>query len=204
MEAAQILEEEHKIILTILNVLERLIAKVEGGTGFPASDAEDVLRFFVEFADKCHHAKEEDTLFPAMEANGFPSDAGPTAVMRHEHRVGRELVRAMQEALPAAVSGDLEAIQAFCARGRAFIELLEAHIRKEDHCLFPMACNAIRNPNHVCSLSKRFREIEAEAGGGRHREFLAAAAALCERYGVTPVVSSALPALTEAFLRDPA
>lgn len=204
MEAARILEEEHKVILTVLDVLDRLIAGVKGGAEFPATDAGNVLRFFVEFADKCHHAKEEDTLFPAMEANGFPSDAGPTAVMRHEHRVGRELVGAMRDALPAAVSGDRNAVDAFCARGTEFVEMLGAHIRKEDHCLFPMACNAIRNPDHVCGLSTRFREIEAEAGGGRHREFLAAAAALCERYGVAPVAGSALPALTEAFLQDPA
>lgn len=201
MEAAQILEEEHKVILTVLEVLDRLVATVKGGSAFPADDARNVLRFFVEFADKCHHAKEEDTLFPAMEANGFPSDAGPTAVMRHEHRVGRTLVAAMREALPGATSGDPGSIAAFCARGMEFIEMLGAHIRKEDHCLFPMACNAIRNPDHACGLATRFREIEAEAGGQRHREFLAAAAALCAAYGVTPVAPSELPALEAAFLQ---
>lgn len=202
MEAARILEEEHQVILGMLDVLERVIARIDDGRPFPTADATELLEFFVEFADKCHHAKEEDTLFPAMEANGFPRDQGPTAVMRYEHRVGRELVGDLRARLVAASAGDAEAVAAWTRTGREFIDLLRQHIRKEDHCLFPMACNAIRDPEHQCDLAARFRAIEADAGGNRHRVFLATAATLAARYGLPIIGADKLATLRELFIKD--
>jgi hemerythrin-like domain-containing protein len=32
--------------------------------------------FFDEFVDKCHHAKEEQSLFPLIEIKGIPKEGG--------------------------------------------------------------------------------------------------------------------------------
>lgn len=195
MNAARILEEEHKVILTVLDVLARVIECTRRENRIPGADARDLVAFFRDYADRCHHSKEEDALFPAMENAGFPSEGGPTAVMRMEHAMGRKLVTAMADALEQTSVG------AFCACGAEFHALLSQHIKKEDHCLFPMVCSTMAEAE-CCKLFDDFRRIEKDAGGTRHRAFLAAARSLCERYGVSPLDISALPSIRSAFLRN--
>ena len=196
MNAASILQEEHKVILTVLDVLTRVIERTRREGHVPEADAHDLVVFFREYADQCHHSKEEDSLFPAMEAAGFPSAGGPTAVMRMEHAMGRKLVADMAEELKRG------AVAPFCARADEFHALLSQHINKEDHCLFPMACSAL-GETESCRLFDCFRRIEQDAGGKRHQGFLAAARSLCERYGVRPIDLSALPSIRGAFLSTP-
>ena len=195
MNAARILEEEHKVILSVLDVLARVIDRTRRDGQIPKADALDLVVFFREHADQCHHSKEEDSLFPAMEAAGFPSEGGPTAVMRMEHAMGRKLVADMADAL------ERESVDPFCARASEFHALLTQHIKKEDHCLFPMACSAMGEAES-CKLFDCFRRIERDAGGKRHQGFLAAARSLCERYGISPIDISALPSIRSAFLSN--
>ena len=66
------LRDEHVLILRVADVLERLVerSEVEGETDFEAFD--DSVKFVRLFADCCHHGKEEDLLFPQLEAAGMP------------------------------------------------------------------------------------------------------------------------------------
>lgn len=197
MNAARILEEEHKVILTVLHVLARVIESTRREQRIPESDARDLVAFFHDHADRCHHSKEEEALFPAMEVAGFPSEGGPTAVMRMEHAMGRTLVTAMAGALAQ------KSVGAFCEYGEEFHALLSQHIKKEDHCLFPMVCSAMAEAQ-CCTLFDDFKRIEKDAGGTRHRAFLAAARSLCVRYGVPPLGADSLPEIQKTFLSDPA
>jgi hemerythrin-like domain-containing protein len=38
-----------------------------------------MMEFLSVFADTCHHGKEEDFLFPGLEAAGIPNEGGPSA-----------------------------------------------------------------------------------------------------------------------------
>jgi hypothetical protein len=58
----------------------------------------DCSGFFRNFADRCHHSKEEDELFPKMVEHGIPKEGGPIGVMLMEHDQGRAFVRGMSEA----------------------------------------------------------------------------------------------------------
>ena len=66
----QILSDEHRIIERVLGAVEKL---AEGPVGAlePWKKALDFIR---NFADQCHHFKEEKVLFPAMEAHDIPID----------------------------------------------------------------------------------------------------------------------------------
>ena len=61
------------------------------------------IGFLKEFADKCHHGKEEGLLFPAMVAAGIPDKGGPIGVMLAEHTQGRQFIRDMEESLSTVV-----------------------------------------------------------------------------------------------------
>ncbi|MEZ4416463.1 MAG: hemerythrin domain-containing protein [Gemmatimonadota bacterium] len=138
-----VLRAEHQRILQVVAVLEPLLEADPGLLDLATIGK--CVRFFRLFADACHHGKEEGLLFPALEARGMPHDAGPIAVMLHEHRLGRHHVAAMAAALG---EGEGHAVDAagLVRAGRDYIELIRGHILKEDHVLFEMADQMVVGP----------------------------------------------------------
>lgn len=184
MRATDILMEEHRVIEQVLTCLEKLADLCEAGRPLDRTSAAEVIDFLRTFADGCHHAKEEGQLFPAMEARGFPTDRGPTAVMRYEHEEGRLLIRAMSAAVDRAGSEEAAASRDFVPAARAYVELLRQHIQKEDHCLFPMAAQAL-SATEAEALFQSFAEVErGPVGEGTHEKYVQLAGALAERLGV--------------------
>jgi len=92
MRATEILMEEHRVIERVLDCLERMAELGQEDGHVEAPPARDVVDFLRAFADRRHHGKEEERLFPILETRGFSPDSGPTGVMRMEHVKGRELV----------------------------------------------------------------------------------------------------------------
>ena len=99
MKPTEILSGEHRIIEQVLDCLEKIAQNCATGGRLDKTSAEQALDFFRDFADRCHHGKEETHLFRAMEAKGFPRQGGPTGVMLHEHEQGRAHIRDMAEAI---------------------------------------------------------------------------------------------------------
>ncbi len=194
MKATDILYEEHRIIMTVLECLTKIIAEAEETGRLNAEAANTAITFFREFADGCHHAKEEDRLFIAMQEAGLPSSGGPIAVMLTEHDAGRHFVRGMARSVERAADGDSGAITEFTQNARDFIALLTAHIQKEDQVLFPMAGQVIA-PSAADDLLGNFKEIESKAGGSRHADFLEVAGKLCRAYGVESVTDATIRTL---------
>jgi hemerythrin-like domain-containing protein len=138
MDAIDILMEEHQVILRGIDGLTGYAAAVRGGAGDPA-ELPRFVTFIREYADACHHGKEEAILFEAMAEAGFPREAGPLAVMLHEHERGRALVGELDrlgQAVRPWTSAEREAVHAAAS---GYAELLRAHIQKEDGILYPMA-----------------------------------------------------------------
>ncbi|RMD97931.1 MAG: hemerythrin [Deltaproteobacteria bacterium] len=198
MKATEILTAEHHVIEAVLRVLRRIVEETTQKGSLDEGAAQEAIDFFRNFADHCHHSKEEERLFPAMEAHGFPRQAGPIAVMLHEHVMGRECVKGMAESLHGAATGDPQRRSAFQQHAQAFIDLLHAHIEKENSILFRMADQAL-SETAKAELLEEFRRVESEAGGKRHRTYLERARGLCERYGVEFPDREALSPLYETF-----
>jgi len=85
MRPTEILMQEHRVIEQVLDCLERMAQRVEAGDELDLESAKQAIDFFRNFADRCHHGKEEDCLFPLLEQKGFSREQGPTGVMLHEH-----------------------------------------------------------------------------------------------------------------------
>lgn len=199
MKATDILYEEHRIIMKVLECLEKIVAEAEKTGRLNAASATTALDFFKNFADGCHHAKEEDRLFVVMEERGIPREGGPIGVMLFEHDGGRDLVRGMAECVEKASQGDAAALQRFAGHAKDFIALLSNHIAKEDQVLFPMA-GQVLDGSAAEQLLSDFKNIEAMAGGKRHREYIAVAKQLCDEYGVAFVEDARLQTLNAEFL----
>ncbi len=107
--APAILRQEHDAILRMLDATDEVVQQLEHNQRVAPETLAGVLEFFRLFADRCHHGKEEELLFPLLERKGMAHEGGPIGVMLHEHEQGRSLVRQMGDATDAFSNGMLGA-----------------------------------------------------------------------------------------------
>ena len=171
MTATDELKAEHRIILKVLDAAEREIDAI-ARTGEVREDfILKLLDFVRNFADACHHAKEEKRLFGKMHERGLPLNAGPLAVMLREHQEGRRLIKAAADALPLALQGDKHALGVLKDGLAGYTDLLRAHIGKEDNILYPMADKLLTAEDQK-ALAEEFARVEAEEiGAGVHAKY---------------------------------
>ncbi len=172
MRPTEILKEEHKEIRRMLKILGVAREKLKNGEDVGRDVFEKILEFIKVFADKCHHGKEEDILFPAMEIAGIPRESGPIGVMLFEHNVGREAVKNMKEGIEEFFNGNENARNKIIENAEKYIELLDSHIYKEDNILYPMADMHLSEEEQR-ELLEKFKEVEKKIiGEGTHQSFL--------------------------------
>ena len=178
MKATEILMEEHELILSVLDALEQGARKLSEGSAVPPQFFLDATDFIRNFADGCHHRKEEGVLFTTMVAHGFPEQHGPIAVMLAEHEQGRDFTHDMGEAAQKLAAGDPGARDAVVRAALGYVSLLRSHIQKENQILFPMAGNFIPESEHAAVVAA-FEEVERkDTGPGVHGKYEALAQAL--------------------------
>ncbi len=184
MRPTEVLSNEHRVIEVMLNCLEQMAARSLADGKLDRQDAEQAVDFIRNFADGCHHGKEEAHLFQTLVAKGMPRESGPVGVMLSEHEQGRAFVRAMAENIGAASEGEKSALQGFAAAANGYVQLLRSHISKEDNVLFPMAENILDDTDRE-KLHQAFGSVESEQmGEGTHDRYLAIARKLAEKYDV--------------------
>ena len=171
MKPTEILMTEHRAIERILAVLETAAHRLDEGQRPRADLFREAVDFVRNFADRCHHGKEEENLFPRMEERGLPREGGPLTVMLAEHDQGRAHVRAIADAIDAYESGDESAARTIAENARGYLQLLRGHIMKEDNILFPMS-DRVLTPDDQQELEQRFEQVETEVmGPGAHERY---------------------------------
>jgi hemerythrin-like domain-containing protein len=171
MKPTEQLKEEHQLIKLMLRIAEKVCEKLESGEEVDPEHLERIVEFIRVFADKCHHGKEEDLLFAAMEEVGIPRKGGPIGVMLTEHDMGRGYVKGMSEAIAKYKAGDRKASSAIVENARNYIALLTQHIDKEDNVLYPMADMHLSEERQK-ELLEEFEVVEREKiGVGKHEQF---------------------------------
>lgn len=169
-KATDQLRQEHEAIRQMLRVLDAACHRLDRGDDIDPGDFERILEFFRAFSDRCHHAKEEEMLFPALERAGVPREGGPIGVMLHEHEQGRQFLRAMAHGVAGLRAGDAGASEQLIAAARGYIQMLEQHIRKENEVLFPIAEDRFSGEQQD-DLAEQFDRFEGDRmGHGRHEE----------------------------------
>lgn len=186
--AIKSLMDDHRYIERMLGSLDSYSA---AGPELARRDAlAGYADFIREFVDKCHHGKEEERLFKQMHAHGFPTHAGPVAMMLQEHQMGRmwggELTKL------SAGSGDWP-IGDWAALQRSAGELgllMRDHIRKEDEVLYPMAMMQLP-PAVFDALASDFIAFENSLPRGGLEKWRPLGEQLCAAY--PPAAATGLP-----------
>ena len=121
------LTNEHQAILSAIKIMESMVGTLETTASVDTKDIYDFIGFLKEFADKCHHGKEEGFLFPAMIAAGDPETSGPIRMMLAEHAQGRKLIQEMEE----SISNEREPVEVRANRKRICTSFKKSHTERK-------------------------------------------------------------------------
>lgn len=133
-----LLRHEHRVIEQALRALDGICLRLKVGNEIPAEALAQALDFIQNFADRFHHRREEEYLFPALKQFGF-EEGGALHFLREEHSLERELLAELEFAVEEYRCGDSEAIRHFIEVSGRFCRHLIGHMQKEDTLLFRMA-----------------------------------------------------------------
>jgi len=171
MKATDDLVKEHKGIKLMLNIMDSISKKMKVGSSVDPEHLFRIIDFLKTFVDKCHHAKEEKILFPAMIEAKINQSIGPIKGILKEHKTGRKYVEGLSRDIDKYATGNKKVTGGIAQNAQNYISLLRPHIEKEDNVIYPMADEFLPEEKHK-SMSGEFEKIETEIIGlGKHDEY---------------------------------
>jgi len=150
-EPILLLVNEHKLIKRLLAAIPAIEITILQ-SGLDQQMILDCIDFIRNYADRFHHAKEEDIMFKYVD-----QEQDIIKAMLQEHENGRCFAKSTLKALS---DQDTEKV---IRNLQSYKELLEEHIRKEDELLYPW----IERQMSIAQLDemhKSFANIEAQIG----------------------------------------
>ena len=163
MKATEVLSNEHKVILKVIGAMQKECDSAEKKGKINAAFFEKAVSFIKNYADRFHHAKEEDILFKEMQKGGALQHCNPVEQMLYEHSMGRDFVKGMESGLK---SKDREKI---IENARGYASLLQEHIFKEDNILYPMAEDALSRKTKQ-AVAEKFEKLEKTGKARKYME----------------------------------
>jgi hemerythrin-like domain-containing protein len=177
------LRADHTVVLSGVQVLAAIGARVAAGDPFPAADCAVVLRFLREFVIGVHMHKESMVVCPALAMHGSEDAATLVGEVLRVHDEVVELTHALvmfwepaSELSAAERAGFAQTVDAVIARLRRLAATEEAE-------LFP-ACDAAVPADDQLDWMPEF--VRAEAGRASRREWRDRLAVLATRWCPLP------------------
>lgn len=155
MTPTKMLSEEHQNILKITSALIKECDTLESGRALDKNFFEKAIGFIRNYADKFHHAKEEDILFAEINKGNANMHCNPTQQMLYEHEQGREYVKGIEDGLKN------NNVKKVIENARGYASLLQEHIWKEDNILYPMVNQALPSAIQE-SILQEFKKAESK------------------------------------------
>lgn len=146
---------EHKNILRAIDGLLTQSTKDEAAGAISRNFYQSEIDFIRNYADKFHHAKEEDILFIELNKDSTNMHCNPTEQMIYEHDLGRQYIKELAAGL------EINNLAGVLAGARGYGNLLKDHIYKEDNILYPMADEALSHEVKD-QLLEKFEKIARE------------------------------------------
>ncbi len=143
------LVEEHNLIKRLLALIPSIINEVDVKNSEHKTMVINATAFIRNYADKYHHAKEEDILFKYFE----PSP-DIIQVMLHDHATGRSYVSGILKGVETENNEIVkENLNNYCI-------LLTEHIYKEDNILYPWMDKGL-DMRKIGEIFSKFAEVSA-------------------------------------------
>ncbi len=151
-EPMQKLVAEHTLIKRWLALIPKVVESVDLQTESGKQIINNGIDMIRSYADKFHHAKEEDILFKYFDEN-----AEIIQVMYKDHTNARALVQNMIKALKS------ENRELLSESLLAYRDLLQHHIQKEDEILYPWMDREL-NKTKLIEMDAKFIQADINSG----------------------------------------
>jgi len=144
------LVDEHVLIKRWLALIPKVVDNLNLESEEGRAELNNGIDFIRNYADKYHHAKEEDELFKY-----FNENLDILKVIRNDHVKVRSHVKAILEGIEKK---DTDTIKEHL---NAYKELLPEHIKKEDEILYTWMDRSLTD-THIGELYSKFNEIDEQ------------------------------------------
>ncbi|MGD0282959.1 MAG: hemerythrin domain-containing protein [Dissulfurispiraceae bacterium] len=141
---------EHTVIKRVLAMIPVIIEDLDVSRVEDRALVLGTIDFIRSYADRYHHAKEEDILFKEFDEN-----LEMVKVFNEDHRIGRGHVKAILDAL---VTADNVSVR---EHFMGYRELLTGHIRREDEVLYPWMDRNL-STSQIGRLFSRFTSVDSQ------------------------------------------
>ena len=170
MNPLENLREEHGAIMKVFAILQGVAREMETHNPKAVDHLKRILEFLTVFIDQCHHAKEEEFLFPAMQ-KARTEHSRLIEELLSEHEKGRSMTAALEAALNGFEGGDEQAAAPLIETIHGYVLVFRTHLRKENGILFPEG-RRLLSEHDLQAMAGRFEKLEEERiGKGRHEAF---------------------------------
>lgn len=173
-DPTDVLRKEHKIIHKMADAAKQDAKEIQNSDEVDAERIAKYHDFFKNFADRCHHAKEEEELFPVLRE--MKVDPVIIDLLTQQHEQGRLLLGGIKEVLTALKDNKTVAdTQALARYILEYAELMDRHIRIENEYLWPRVAEQLSDLQKE-ALAEAFYRIETDdLGKGFHEKYHALA-----------------------------
>jgi len=162
------LKKDHEIIKLVLQAANTCIDLLKTGKEIPPAILLDTVDFITNFIDRCHHAKEEQGLFPALEATGMSRENSVIATMLKEHEEARKIAEQIKGAVESYLASKSEqSMSTLIQYCQAYVNHISKHILKEDTRLFAIAERRLKGKESGVKSIVDSIEIEKVGAEGR-------------------------------------
>lgn len=165
-----ILVREHRFIQKVVDGIEKILEQPDLEKALNVDELGDVVEFMRLYADKCHHGKEEELLFPALIDKGVPTQGCPVGALKGEHIRGRSIVGALAEGTELLKNGSPGGLDTIRKGLEGIVSLYPNHIWKEDFLLFPMT-EKVMNLKELSKLGEKFKQFDNDWGIEKIRSY---------------------------------
>jgi hemerythrin-like domain-containing protein len=128
---------EHRLIERVIAMMKQTLREAEQEQRVDPRFIDHATRFIREYADRCHHGKEEDILF--RELGKKPMTEEHQRIMGElvqEHKWGRKTTRSLTDANRRYEQGEAGALYEITDHIRSLVGFYPEHIEKEDKGFF--------------------------------------------------------------------
>jgi hemerythrin-like domain-containing protein len=142
IEIIEILQQEHRNIEKLLDVLEQELNVFDRGERPDYEVVGAVIDFFKNYPDTCHHPKE-DVIYEKFKQRA-PAKAAQTADLQADHRAGAVRLARVAQAVDAVLNDQDLLRESVDHLVRDFIAGERKHIAIEDGQVFPAIVAALQ------------------------------------------------------------
>ena len=159
----KVLFDEHEIIVNAIDTARQAKSLIEKDDVAYGKLIHQLIDFFRNYADKYHHFKEEEILFPEMAKRNDLLADGVIKEMFENHEDFREMIRNIESSLDEKKYSEAQ------QRLEKYTEALLDHIAVENDEVFQTA-ESIFSEEELEKIYFRFEDCDRELGNAKKEE----------------------------------